>query len=75
MANLVKNKKALCAFIALASLLSAIGLAITSAVSYPKLGDSRADALKKTTDVSKYQNLAMVLVVASIAFYLACGLM
>ncbi len=74
MANLVKNKKALCAFLALASVLAAIGLAITSAVSYPKLGDSGADVFKKTTDVPKYQNLAMVLVLASIAFYLACGM-
>nr|QBK85321.1 MAG: hypothetical protein LCIVAC01_01300 [Iridovirus LCIVAC01] len=75
MATLVKNKKNLCAFIALACLLAAIGLAITSAISYPKLGDSATDALKKTTDVQKYQNLAMVLVVASISFYLACGVM
>lgn len=72
MPALKKNTKALCVFLALGAALAAIGLAIASALSHPKLGDNAMDTVKKATDVVKYQNLALVLAIVSIALYLAC---
>jgi uncharacterized membrane protein YidH (DUF202 family) len=73
MPALTKNTKALCAFLALGAALAAIGLAITSTLSYPKSDDTMAEGSKKlNVDVPKYQNLALVLAIVSIALYLAC---
>lgn len=73
MPALKKNTKALCVFLALGAALAAIGLAIASALSHPKIGqESAMDVAKKAADVVKYQNLALVLAIVSIALYLAC---